>query len=412
MEENEEKNEIIAIDSGKKYKIILGFVAVTLIALVIRSFGMHYESGDMKDFLYIWFEFLKAKGGFKALNIAIGDYNAPYLTILAFLTYLPVSPLLSIKVVSIIFDFVLAVSCMKLTKEVLKDKYTSLIGLLAYTLVILLPTVILNSAWWGQCDSIYASFIVISLIYLMKGKYIRSFIFLGISFSFKLQFIFVLPVYVLYYISKRKVSKIYYFLIIPLTNLIMCLPAILLGRSVVDCFSVYLIQTSEYGHFICMNFPGVYNIFCKIPKNYLIPTPNEYISKIMIGVTLLLFFIMAVYVLIKKVKFDNKLILKTALCSIMICTFFLPHMHDRYMYVADVLSVIFFIVNGKKKIYVPICISLCSLLVYRRVLIDAPIDAIYLKSASIINFIVIILLNISLWKNFKRQAENKKLIES
>lgn len=396
---------------NKKYIIILGFIIVTVSSLALRCLFIKEESHDMTDFLYEWFAIIKENGGFNAVKLDIGDYNVPYVMIIALLTYLPIHPIVSIKAVSIIFDYVLATACVKLIKAVLGDRYKSQIGLLVYTLIIFLPTVVLNSSCWGQCDSIYVSFMIISLTYLLKEKYIRSFIFLGISFAFKLQFIFILPLYVLYYLSKRKFRKIYYFLLIPLTNAIMCLPAVILGKSISSCINVYFHQAIEYGSFICMNFPGIYNLFLEIPRNYLIPTPNEYLGKIMIGIMGLIFFVAALYVLVKKVKFNKELIIETALWSILVATFLLPHMHDRYMFAADVISVIYCIIKGKRKIYVPICISLCSLLVYSRVLTTEYYGTEPLFIASAIIFALLVVLNISLWKNLKKGTKETKLIE-
>ena len=126
--------------------------------------------------------------------------------------------------------------------------------------MILLPTVILNSAWWGQADSIYTAFILISIVYLLKKRYFLSFVFLGISFSFKLQFIFILPLYILVYLSTKEFS-IWNFFIIPIMNINMCLPAILCGKSAKSCLSVYINQTKEYSQYISMNFPGLWSIF-------------------------------------------------------------------------------------------------------------------------------------------------------
>lgn len=378
------------------------FIIVTCISVAIRINGVKFESLDMIKCLYKWFEVLKNNGGLNALALNIGDYNMPYMTIMALLTYLPISPLVSIKAVSIIFDFLLAISCVKLTKELLKNRYNEKLGLLVYSIIILLPTVILNSSYWGQCDSIYATFIIMSLVYLIREKYLISFIFLGISFAFKLQFIFILPLYVLYFLAKRKLP-IYYFLIIPMVNFIMCLPSVVFGKNILDCIRIYFNQTGEYNNKISLNFPGIYNFFYDTEEfSNEIPLPNEYLPKIMIIILGLIFIGIALYVIIKKVKFDNNLIIETALWSVMITTFLLPYMHDRYMFVADVLSVIYCIINGSRKIYVPICINLCSAYTYiafldRVILID-------IKYISIINCLVVVLLTKNVLSSLKKNA--------
>lgn len=385
-----------------KNKLILIFILITGISTIIRINGIEFQSIDMIKCLYKWFEELKVNGGLNALALNIGDYNMPYMTIMALLTYLPISPLASIKAVSIIFDFLLAISCVSLLKELLKDKYNEKLGLLVYSIIILLPTVILNSSYWGQCDSIYATFIIISLIYLIREKYLTSFILLGISFAFKLQFIFILPLYVLYFLAKRKLP-IHYFLIIPIVNLVMCLPSIAFGKNVIDCMKIYFNQTGEYNNKISLNFPGIYNLVYDTEEfSNEIPLPNEYLSKIMIFILGLIFVSLALYVIIRKVKFDNNLIIEVALWSVMVSTFLLPYMHDRYMFMADILSVIYCILNGRKKIYVPICVSLCSLYTYIAFL--NRVSIIDIRFISIINCLVLLLLTRSMFINLKRNS--------
>lgn len=385
-----------------KNKLILIFILITGISAIIRINGIEFQSIDMIKCLYKWFEELKVNGGLNALALNIGDYNMPYMTIMALLTYLPISPLVSIKAVSIIFDFLLAISCVSLLKELLKDKYNEKLGLLVYSIIILLPTVILNSSYWGQCDSIYATFIIISLIYLIREKYLTSFILLGISFAFKLQFIFILPLYVLYFLAKRKLP-IHYFLIIPIVNLVMCLPSVAFGKNVIDCMKIYFNQTGEYNNKISLNFPGIYNLFYNTEEfSNEIPLPNEYLSKIMIFILGLIFVSLALYVIIRKVKFDNNLIIEVALWSVMVSTFLLPYMHDRYMFMADILSVIYCILNGRKKIYVPICVSLCSLYTYIAFL--NRVSIIDIRFIAIINCLVLLLLTRSMFINLKRNS--------
>lgn len=66
------------------------------------------------------------------------------------------NPLYTIKIVSIIVDYVLAAGAGLLVYELAgKDRLKAGI---TYSVVILLPTVILNSSGWAHCDSIYAAF--------------------------------------------------------------------------------------------------------------------------------------------------------------------------------------------------------------------------------------------------------------
>jgi len=344
-----------------KNLFVIFFIIMTIFSIVIRTYFMDFESGDYTLFLEGWFNELKENGGLLALKNDVGNYNAPYITIMALLTYLPISPLHSIKIVSIIFDYILAFSSMVLVYKLLKDnKKKDIYALLTYAVTIMLPTVVINSSAWAQCDSIYVAFAIISLIYLIDEKYVKSFIFLGISFAFKLQFIFLLPVYILFYITKRK-FPIYYFLILPVTNFILCIPAILFGKSISSCMSVYSNQIDTYKEYISLNFPGVYNLF--LDGNNLIYFEADFLSKAGVIFTVAIFAIIALIFLYKKVELEKQDIISISLWSVMIATFFLPHMHDRYMFAADILSIIYFIYN-RKKWYIPVGVNFVSLYTY------------------------------------------------
>ena len=78
---------------------------------------------------------------------------------------------------------------------------------------------------------------------------------------------------------------------------------------------------------------------------------------------MLIFIALAGFVYFKKVKFNNKMIIEFGMLSIMIATFLLPRMHDRYLYVCDVLSIVYLIYN-KNKWYIPVGINLVSLYGY------------------------------------------------
>lgn len=388
------------VDFIEKNKFIIFFMIITALSLYLRGKLINYASNDYIEFLKPWFDELKSGGGLTALQNKIGNYNAPYMTILALLTYISVDSIISIKVVSIIFDYICDFIILEILNVLLpnnknKQKYI----LLSYCLIIFLPTMFLNSACWGQADSIYTAFILMSLLYLFKKKYTKSFIFLGIAFSFKLQTIFILPLYVLMYLSEKKFS-IFNFLLIPFMDFVMCLPAILFGKSILDCIGVYIEQTSKYANYLTLNFPNVYSIFFKssyanLPN--IIESPNEIIGSIGVLFTIFIFIFMAILVLYKKVKFDNRAIIEFGLWSILIATFFLPQMHDRYLFVGDVLGILYYIYN-KRKYYIPIAIELISLSTYVYYLFGG--TAINIAYTSILNLVVVVLYSKNMYEKY------------
>ncbi|MBQ3146081.1 MAG: hypothetical protein IJB90_06030 [Clostridia bacterium] len=388
----------------KKHYLEILFFVITVISLKARIDFLNYQSQDYTSFLVNWFNQIRDNGGILALKQEIGDYNVPYLFIIAILSYIPLSPIILIKLVSIVFDYIVAIVSMMIIYELLKNnKNKHLYALLTYSIIIILPTVVLNSAAWAQCDSIYTTFVLISLLCIFKEKYFKAFVFLGISFAFKLQSIFILPVYILIYLSNRK-FPIYYFFIIPIVNFVMCLPAIIFGRSIMSCLDIYINQTGNYIGYASMNFPNIYALLIDtISESNLIATPDIAFSNYGTIFTFGILAITAIVILHKEIKIDNKLLIELSLWSVLLCTFFLPSMHDRYLYMADIISIIYFIVN-RKKVYIPIVINFVSLYVYIEYLYAT--KNLPIAFVAVINAVILVVLS----KDIFLKLSNKELV--
>ncbi len=329
---------------GVKFNKIEFFiiVIVSILALCIRFLGIEHISRDMEMCLLQWVDKIVEYGRLESFKHIIGDYYVSYMYILTFISLLPFQYMYSIKFVSIIFDFIMAFFVAKLTYNVTKNKTKSIV---AYCIVLFLPTVVYNSSSWGQCDSIYTTFIMISLCLLIEKKYSKSIIFLGIAFAFKLQTVFILPLYILYWISgnKRpfKLRKFLYFFV---PYIIMGIPAILMGRGIIDTYGTYFKQAGEFSNTLTnVNF-NFYTLI--VPKKNATKTGdntlifnNPLLDNIGIIILLLFFIILFIKEFKLKKEMKNEQIISIGLWVVLIANFFLPHMHDRYMYVADILAV-------------------------------------------------------------------------
>lgn len=309
-------------------------IVMLIISLAIRYVSLPFISSDYETFLKPWFYYLQDGGGLKALGTFIGDYNAPYMTVMALLTYIKVDPLISIKVFSIIFDYILAFVMGMFVFEVTKNKSYSRICSL---ITLFIPTVLINSSLWGQCDVIYTTFIVLSLYYLYKNKMLLSFVFLGISMACKLQFIFILPAYIIYYFSKKDFSIIN-FLIVPLMNLLLCLPAIIFGKPLIECLTIYFKQTASYHHGLGLSLPNFY---------YIVSGEKDFFSSLGIILIILIFGLILYYIIKKKIKLNFEGMLILSVLSILICNYFLPYMHERYLIVGSILGILYAFIYKK-----------------------------------------------------------------
>ena len=123
-----------------------------------------FVSGDMSGYLIVWYDTIKAYGGIHALNIQVGNYSVLYQTLIALMTYIPLSPVVLYKSLSVVFDYVLAVAVARFVYEETGKNINK--AVFSFAMVLLSPIVIMNSAMWGQCDSIFTSFLVLTVLKL------------------------------------------------------------------------------------------------------------------------------------------------------------------------------------------------------------------------------------------------------
>ncbi|MBR6909140.1 MAG: hypothetical protein IKN35_02485, partial [Lachnospiraceae bacterium] len=62
----------------------------------------------MEGYLLGWFGQIEQLGRIHALNTQVGNYSVAYQTLIAIMTYININPLYQYKMLSVIFDYVLA----------------------------------------------------------------------------------------------------------------------------------------------------------------------------------------------------------------------------------------------------------------------------------------------------------------
>lgn len=183
--------------------VTVWFIAAVMVFAVISRFELRgFQSGDMHRYLLPWYQEILQLGGLEALGQQVGNYGIPYQTIIALLTYLPLSAITAYKLISCCFDVLLAAVCVLIIREVSDTVKKNTLAIL-FALVLMSPIVILNSAVWGQCDSIYTFFCLLSLLLFLKEKDLWGIVAYGAAFAFKLQAVFLLPVIGLIYLKEK-----------------------------------------------------------------------------------------------------------------------------------------------------------------------------------------------------------------
>ena len=299
-------------------------------ALAARASVFDMQTGDYRDWLARWMSYYRENGGFKAFKELppYCNYHVPYLYFLALFSYLRVPELYLIKLLSVLFDVLLAWAVLKLCGRMTENRGLRLCSFFA---ALFWPTVFLNSAVWGQCDSIYVALGLIGIWLALEDKPVLSLCMLAFSFAFKLQAVFILPVIVVLWIYGKYSWK--HLFVFPAAYVLILVPAMLLGRPVLETILFYLHQTGSIGDGLNYNSPSVFAIFWNIPAER-----AESISRIAICAAALYLLNLLALAWIKRKKLNDRAVLCLALLMAIGVPFLLPHMHDRYFYPADALS--------------------------------------------------------------------------
>ena len=303
-------------------------VALTAGAFLVRAYCLPYETLDYRDFLHPWVEFYRQNLGFHSISYPLGNYNIPYLYFLCLFSYLPIRDLFLIKLLSIFFDVLLAFFAMKLTA--LQGQRRG-VQLACFFTVLFLPTVVLNGALWGQCDSIYAALALLGLWLALSERPVLSVLCFTLSFGFKLQAVFLLPIMAVLWF--RGNYRLWHFALFPVFYVLLVLPAVALGKPFLETLTLYASQTGSIGDGLNYNSPSIFAFFWRSPA-----TRDAANLGIVGAFTFML--LVLLFCFLRRKRLRVRAVYAAALLFAAGIPFLLPHMHERYFFGADILSVV------------------------------------------------------------------------
>ncbi|MBV9079716.1 MAG: hypothetical protein JO102_01205 [Elusimicrobia bacterium] len=316
------------LESHERFRAALLLSLAAVIGLYFRVVNFPHVGVDLHKWFIPWLQHLKSTGGFTGIATSPADYSAAYLYLLAVGSYFNFREVYVIKSITLCFELVAAVAAFRIV-----ERCTGLIsrGALAAAGLFLLPTVIVNGSFWGQCDIIYSSFALLAVDQLLAGRDNWAMACVGMAFAFKLQAILIGP-FVLLLVCSRRIA-LWQPLIAVAVWLLAAVPAVLLGRSFANSIA-YWGQIHEYSK-ITMNLPNLYEWFHPRPR--FVPDLEQFA----LGATVVAVILMAALVAWRRPPVTHRRILEFAFVPAVICPYLLPKMHERYMFLADVLTAVY-----------------------------------------------------------------------
>ena len=318
-----------------------------LAAAAVRYPLLDYESGDFFVYLRPWYDFITHNGHFAALRHDFSNYSPPYLYLLTVFSLLAPSmvQLLAIKVVSLVFDFTLAWYVFRVVG--LKYRESATVPILAGIAALLFPTAVVNSAMWAQADTIYTTFLVGSLYFVLRRRPAGAFLMWGIAFALKAQAVFLLPLF--YWLAQRRALDLRSFWVAPLPYLLALVPAWFLGRPFYELLLVYLAQAGEVAA-LARDAPNLYQWIS-----------NDWYPFWPVGVLLTLGVVVGIGRLLRRSRAEitPEIVVSLAAFSVLLAPFLLPKMHDRYFFPADIFALVLAFYRPRF-LPAPIVIGACS----------------------------------------------------
>lgn len=331
-------------------------VFMGLLALIVRLPLFRYGSLDYQKAFAPLYEFVSSHPVIFALAHDPSSYTPiyTYFLIIASRLFSTLPPLFVVKLVSISFDYLCAFFVYQLIKLNYPEKqgFNSILPVLGYVAVLFSPTVILNSAFWGQVDAVYTAGLLGCLYFLIRKKETLAFVAFGLAVAFKLQAVFLIPLLLILFFQKYLRWKS--FLIIPLVYLLSILPPFIAGRPITSLFSVYLTQSDVF-HRLAMN---VTNLYQWLPNKF-----YDIFYPAGVALTVSVIIVLCIITNSVKVVVEKHFMILTALFSCILLPYILPKMHDRYFFPADVISIVFAF-YFPRYYYIPIVVGLISFFSY------------------------------------------------
>jgi Gpi18-like mannosyltransferase len=377
-------------------------VSLLAVAFVARYVGRAEVTRDMEIF-FQWHAQLQKAGGWRGLGEEIGNYNAPYMYLLYLASLLPGSLLIGIKVVYAAFDILLAYFTFRLVEM----RRGARSGVYAALIVILLPTVVINASIWGQIDSMWASFAVGGVWMLARGRAWWGVTFCTLSLALKPHGIFIFALVGLLVLAGRIKARV--LLAVPAVWLALSLPALLLGRNPVELFTIYSLDRQS--GIIKYLTSGAATIYAFLPATKRLDTIRT------LGYVLTAALVLGIFlaVLARRVRLDPTRIVTLAALFAIVIPFGLPGMHERYFFLADVMTVIL-VFYRPRLWFVPLLVQVASLLSYQWFLFGRSDGYVDLKVLSALMLVALITLGHTLARDavdgpFEEDGEQSRALE-
>ena len=381
---------------GIKFRIvdIIFMLSIWVMAWIVRIKMIPIESADYFGFLEEWMDTIRYYGGFKSLKYEISNYTSPYMYLMCLVSVITDDSLKGLKFVSYFFDYAASIAVFIIVFHNTGSMKKSLVGM---TMLLFSPAVILDGAYWCQCDIIYSCLILYAFVFFYKKNSKMCMIMIGLAFSFKLQTLFVVPFLIIMWLKKDAI-RIRDFIWIPVMYVVMNIPAYLFGRPLKDLMSVYFSQSGYYP-WGTLKYPNMYYL---LDETMECMHHSEEVCAAGVLVCIAILGVIAYYFYVSDVKMNSWQKMYLSLILVATIVYVLPHMHDRYGFLADIFALVLASMN-RRKIHIFAFYSFITIFTYMPYLLGYEVFP--LKYVAVFNGILLVYMYYDFFCNYEKVRE-------
>jgi len=304
--------------------LLIGLGAAITVAIRWSLFGFH--SADMDEHALPWCDTLSRLGFARSMKEGGIDIGPTYIYFLWLVARLPFDRVIFIKTFSVLCDYGCALALATIVYRICGSRLRSTVAAFA---LLVTPTVVFNSSLWGQIDMVFVAPLIAALAAFLYGRiYVTAALF-GLALALKLQAVFLFPLLGIWVV--RKQIPWHALLPLPAVFFLALVPARLAGCPFGDLLMVYVNLTRHYSA-LTLNAPTIYTW---------LPNDGRWFGSFGLWLAAGGVFMLGVACVRTKEPPSPILTIKEAAAFSCLTPLLLPHMHERYIFLGDVLCVLY-----------------------------------------------------------------------
>ncbi len=337
-----------AMQQARRFRLSPATQAAAILAAALNLWAICWATvpRDFDLFLGPWYAHIADEGPLRAFAHPFSNYTPLYLYLLALASLAGewLSPLNVVKALSLAGTGFLALALADLLKASGAKARNAL-------WLFVLPSAVLNAALLAQCDAIWAGACLFAVGAMIRGRTVAALVWCGVAIAFKAQSAFIAPFIIGALIGRRVPLR--QWLIPPAVWAAFMAPAWLLGWPASDLATIYFRQAGEFDFAGTLANPWIWGtVFAPGLAKALYPIGYALAAALAAGIAALA---------ARAVKRPPAM-LPLALLSAMALPYLLPKMHERFLFLADVLALGLALARPKRRtIAIAITVQLTSL---------------------------------------------------